>query len=78
MNLTAQMLILKSFFSEKDIVNSHISRISNFKVLVDERELKLPIMYWIPKLHKDPYKIVKNRTLKKSQHNKIENVAGSV
>jgi hypothetical protein len=37
-------------------VNSHISSIANFKVRVDEKELKLPIMYWIPQLHKHPYK----------------------
>jgi hypothetical protein len=37
-------------------VNSHISSFSNFKVLVDEKELELPIMYWIQKLHKHTYK----------------------
>jgi hypothetical protein len=46
----------KTVHFERDIVNSHISSISNFKVRVDEKELKLPIMYWIPKLHKYPCK----------------------
>jgi hypothetical protein len=38
--------------SEKDIVNNHITNISNLKVQINEKELKLPIMYWIPKLNK--------------------------
>lgn len=46
----------KTSASEKDIVNNHITNISNLKVQINEKELKLPIMYWIPKLHKKPYK----------------------
>jgi hypothetical protein len=57
MNLTVHvlmlvlMLIIKlfTFVPKKDIIDSHSSSISNFTVRVDEKELKLPITYWIPK-----------------------------
>ena len=37
-------------------MNDHISEISKLKVRIDDRQYKLPTMYWIPKLHKQPYK----------------------
>jgi hypothetical protein len=42
----------KTSVSERDIVNIYISNISNLQVKIKEKELKLSIMYWIPKLHK--------------------------
>jgi hypothetical protein len=53
---TAEVYFDKGAFFEKDIVNNHVTNISSLKVRIDENELKLPIMYWIPKLHKKPYK----------------------
>ena len=42
---------------EKSVVNSHSNEIPNkFAVYVKERQDRLPTMYWLPKLHKRPYK----------------------
>ena len=42
---------------EKSIVYSHSNEILNkFAVDVKERQDRLPTMYWLPKLHKRPYK----------------------
>ena len=42
---------------EKTVVNSHSNEFPyKFAVNVKERQDKLPMMYWLPKLHKRPYK----------------------
>ena len=42
---------------EKSVVYSHSNEIPNkFAVDVKERQGRLPTMYWLPKLHKRPYK----------------------
>ena len=42
---------------EKSVVYSHSNKIPNkFAVDVKERQGRLPRMYWLPKLHKRPYK----------------------
>ena len=42
---------------EKSLVYSHSNEIPNkFAVDVKERQDRLPTMYWLPKLHKGPYK----------------------
>ena len=42
---------------EKSVVYSHSSEIpKTFAVHVKERQDRLPTMYWLPKLHKRPYK----------------------
>ena len=42
---------------EKSVVYSHSNEIPNkFAVDVKERKDRLPMMYWLPKLHKRPYK----------------------
>ena len=42
---------------EKTVVNSHSNELPySFDVKVKERQDKLPTMYWLPKLHKRPYK----------------------
>ena len=42
---------------EKSVVYSHSNEIPNkFAVDVKERQDRLPKMYWLPKLHKRPYK----------------------
>ena len=42
---------------EKTVVNSHSNDLPyKFAVIVKERQDKLPTMYWLPKLHKRPYK----------------------
>ena len=41
----------------QDVVYSHSNEIPNkFSVDVKERQDRLPTMYWLPKLHKRPYK----------------------
>ena len=42
---------------ERSIVNTHsIDIIAKFAVGIKENEDKLPTLYWLPKLHKRPYK----------------------
>ena len=42
---------------EKSVVNSHSNNLPyKFAVNVKESQDKLPTMYWLPKLHKRPYK----------------------
>ena len=45
--------------AEKTVVNSHsIDLPYKFAVNVKERQDKFPTMYWLPKLHKRPYKAI--------------------
>ena len=47
----------KTSIDEKSVVFSHSNEIPNkFAVDVKERQDRLPTMYWLPKLHKRPYK----------------------
>ena len=42
---------------EKSVVNGHCNHLAlKFFVCVKERQDRLPTMYWLPKLHKWPYK----------------------
>ena len=43
-------------FSEQDIVSEHVEKCELFKADIIITCRKLPTMYWIPKLHKNPYK----------------------
>ncbi len=42
--------------SEKDIVSKHLSFLLNYKIIPESKSHCLPSMYWLPKLHKNPYK----------------------
>ena len=42
--------------SESDLVAEHIKVCNDFKSEPSDKQIKLPTMYWIPKLHKNPYK----------------------
>ena len=47
----------ETFSDEKTVVNRHSNDLPyTFAVNVKERQDKLPTMYWLPKLHKRPYK----------------------
>ena len=47
----------KTSKDEKSVVNSHSNEIpKKFAVDVKERQDRLSTMYWLPKLHKRPYK----------------------
>ena len=42
---------------EKSVVNDHCNHLAlKFSVCVKEHQDRLPTMYWLPKLHKTPYK----------------------
>ena len=42
---------------EMSVVNAHLNDLPvKFSVCVNEGQDKLPTMYWLPKLHKRPYK----------------------
>ena len=45
------------FTDERSIVNTHSIDISaKFAVSIKEKQDRLPTLYWLPKLHKRPYK----------------------
>ena len=42
---------------KKSVVNGHCNHLAlKFSVCVKERQDRLPMMYWLPKVHKIPYK----------------------
>ena len=45
-----------STFSKDEIVDNHMSVLSSFGISFPKEDCDLPSLYWIPKLHKDPYK----------------------
>jgi hypothetical protein len=45
-----------STFAKEDIISNHMSVISSFGITINEEDYDLPSLYWIPKLHKNPYK----------------------
>ena len=42
--------------TESDIITQHESDLAPFKTVVTHKQGNLPTMYWLPKLHKTPYK----------------------
>ena len=42
--------------SKEEILANHRSVLQSFDINVKEVDLDLPSLYWIPKLHKNPYK----------------------
>ena len=46
----------KCFISEQDIVKKHLSFLSRYNIVPSVKEHSLPGMYWLPKLHKNPFK----------------------
>ena len=43
----------------KSLVDGHCNHLAlKFSVCVKERQDRLPTMYWLPKLHKRPYKVI--------------------
>ena len=43
-------------FTKEEILANHQSVLSSFGVSTPDDDVDLPSLYWIPKLHKDPYK----------------------
>ena len=45
----------------RSVVNGHCNHLAlKFSVYVKERQGRLPKIYWLPKLHKRPYKAIAN------------------
>ena len=42
--------------TKREILNNHLSVLQSFGVKTDPEEFELPALYWMPKLHKCPYK----------------------
>ena len=48
---------LETDTDEMSVVNAHLNDLPvKFSACVNEGQYKLPTMYWLPKLHKRPYK----------------------
>ena len=43
-------------FSASEVLDNHKSVLNSFGINSNEDELDLPYMFWIPKMHKNPYK----------------------
>ena len=55
--LDGTRVYLETDTDEVSVVNAHLNDLPvKFSVCVNEGQAKLPTMYWLPKLHKRPYK----------------------
>ena len=45
-----------SDFSASEVLDNHKSVLTSFGIQTNNEELDLPYIYWIPKMHKNPYK----------------------
>ena len=43
-------------FSASEVLDNHKSVLTSFGIETSDDELDLPYIYWIPKMHKNPYK----------------------
>ena len=43
-------------FSASEVLDNHTSVLTSFGIQTNNEELDLPYIYWIPKMHKNPYK----------------------
>ena len=43
-------------FSASEVLDNHKSVLTSFGIQTNNEELDLPCIYWIPKMHKNPYK----------------------
>lgn len=43
-------------FTKSEIINNQSSVLSSFGIKISKEDRDLPSMYWLPKLHKSPYK----------------------
>ena len=46
----------RSSFSKDEILENHMSVLRSFNIPTTDTDFELPYLYWIPKLHKNPYK----------------------
>ena len=45
-----------TYFSASEVLDNHKSVLTTFGIQTADEELDLPYIYWIPKMHKNPYK----------------------
>ena len=45
-----------TYFSASEVLDNHRSSLTSFEIETSDDELDLPYIYWIPKMHKNPYK----------------------
>ena len=45
-----------TYFSASEVLDNHKSVFTSFGIQSNSEELDLPYIYWIPKMHKNPYK----------------------
>ena len=43
-------------FSASEVLDNHKSVLTSFGIQTNNEEIDLPYIYWIPKMHKNPYK----------------------
>ena len=43
-------------FSASEVLDNHKSVRTSFVIQTDNKDLDLPYIYWVPKMHKHPYK----------------------
>ena len=43
-------------FSASEVLENHQSVLTSFEIQANSEEFDLPYIYWIPKMHKNPYK----------------------
>jgi len=55
-NNTVNPTYIPTSFSKDETLSSHKSVISSFVLSIKDNYVDLPYLYWIPKLHKCPYK----------------------
>ena len=55
-NTSASATYKRTTFDKDEIIANHSSFMSSFNIQMKEEHKELPYLYWIPKLHKNPYK----------------------
>ena len=55
-NKKASLTYEEQQYSPDAVTGNHTSSLTKFNIKLTEKERKLPQIYWIPKLHKKPYK----------------------
>ena len=55
-NRNASSTYQRTNLTKSEILINHRSALSSFGVNTKDDDIDLPSLYWVPKLHKDPYK----------------------
>jgi len=41
---------------EKDIIEANVKLLNNLDIAIPSKDMTIPLIYWLPKMHKNPYK----------------------